>query len=173
MIRLAPVTDETDEARLTLTGSHDLRANRFELRANLALKASPNGWGAGAPQAATLWRGAPRALERSYDAAALTNAISQRALQREIERVEMLEADIRERAMFNRRLRAERERRAAEERAAAEAAQAEARRLAEERARAQAEAANAVGAPDSVPPLPPPVQISPLPALQIGPPRLN
>jgi septal ring factor EnvC (AmiA/AmiB activator) len=87
------------------------------------------------PQIAVNWRGDWRAPARSYDVSALSNAVSQRALQREIERVEALEADIRERAAFNRRLRAERERREEELRVIAAEARAREERLREERLR--------------------------------------
>lgn len=173
--RIAPLVDETDAARLTLVGSHDLRSGQGELRATMVLKDPPRGWTDQPPQVVALWRGGfGRFDQRTYELGALSNALSQRALQREIERVEAFEADIRERAMFNRRLRAEREMRANEERAAAATAAAEARRQAEERARAQAEALRIEQPPDVVPPLPPPLQVNPLPQpFQTPLPRVN
>lgn len=134
--RLSPVADEKAGASLTLLGSFDIRSGTSDLRAVLQMKSQPKGWTGPAPQIGVNWRGGWREPVRSYDVSALSNAVSQRALQREIERVEAFEADIRERAQFNRRLRAERERREEERRQAA----AEAQRLAAEAQRATAEA---------------------------------
>ncbi len=74
------------------------------------------------------------ALTRSVNADGLVAALAERAIAREVERNAALEADIRERAFFNRRLRMDRrhdeEKRAAEE--AARREQEEARRRASE-----------------------------------------
>ncbi|MCO4055583.1 MAG: AsmA family protein [Bosea sp.] len=133
--RLSPFADEKPAASLSASGSFDLRNARIELRAAMQGRSAPKGWSGALPQIAVNWRGDWRAPARSYDVSALSNAVSQRALQREIERVEALEADIRERAAFNRRLRAERERREEELRVIAAEARAREERLREERAR--------------------------------------
>ena len=117
--RLSPFSDERPNAGLAGAGVLDLRSGTAELRAALNPKTLPRGWTGPLPQITVTWRGPWRVPARSYDVSILSNAVSQRALQREIERVEALEADIRERAAFNRRLRAERERREEEARAAA------------------------------------------------------
>jgi hypothetical protein len=133
--RLSPFADEKPAASLSASGSFDLRNARIELRAAMQGRSAPKGWSGALPQIAVNWRGDWRAPARSYDVSALSNAVSQRALQREIERVEALEADIRERAAFNRRLRAERERREEELRVIAAEARAREERLREERLR--------------------------------------
>ncbi len=144
--RLSPVNDDKTGASLTLQGSFDVRTGLQDIRAAMLMKSQPKGWTGPSPQIAVNWRGPWRDPARSYDVSALSNAVSQRALQREIERVEAFEADIRERAQFNRRLRAERERREEEQRQAAAEAQraaAEAQRAAAEVQRAAAEAQRA------------------------------
>ncbi len=155
VVRLSPLTDDKAAALLTVSGAHDLRVGTSELRAVMQGKVLPKGWTGSPPQIAVTWRGPWRTPARSYDVSVLSNAVAQRALQREIERVDALEADIRERAMFNRRLRADRERREEEQRAA-EARLREARvqeekaredRLREERARIDAQGAGPAQVP--------------------------
>jgi hypothetical protein len=170
--RLSPFVDERPNAGLSAAGALDLRSGAAELRAALQGKTIPRGWTGPLPQIAVTWRGPWRAAARSYDVSVLSNAVSQRALQREIERVEALEADIRERAAFNRRLRAERERREEEARATAAEARRREERAREERLREERERAERAPAPQpapifspaAAPPLPPPVEINPVPA---------
>lgn len=138
VVRLSPLSDDKATALLTVSGAHDLRVGTGELRAVMQGKVLPRGWTGAPPQIAVTWRGPWRTPARSYDVSVLSNAVAQRALQREIERVDALEADIRERAMFNRRLRADRERREEEQRAAEarlREARAQEERAREERAR--------------------------------------
>lgn len=172
--RLTPVSEDRAQSSLSLSGTLDMRTGVADLRSSMLMKTPPNGWTGPAPQINLSWRGPWRQTARSYDVSALSNAVSQRALQREIERVEAYEADIRERAQFNRRLRAERERREEEQRQAAAEAQrqavAEAQRVAAEaERRAAAEAARREeerqrnAAQILAPPLPPPISISPVP----------
>jgi hypothetical protein len=149
VVRLSPLTDDKAPALLTVSGAHDLRVGTGELRAVMQGKALPKGWTGSPPQITVTWRGPWRTPARSYDVSVLSNAVAQRALQREIERVDALEADIRERAMFNRRLRADRERREEEQRAAdarlrearVEEEKAREDRIREERARIDAQGA--------------------------------
>lgn len=118
------------EASLTGAAAHDLGTGRFELRAALAAKAPPPGWPAPAPEIdVRLHAQRGEDLRREADVAVLANLLTTRAVQRELERIEAMEADMRERAFFMRRLRADRERAEAERKAAEEAAKAEAMRL--------------------------------------------
>lgn len=136
-ISLAPRTTTLDAATARLSGSLDLRTGALDMRETLALP-TPAGW-ASAPEIAIAWSGDHAAPVRSVNADALIAALAERAIAREKERNAALEADIRERIFFNRRLKMDRrndeERRAAEEerRKAAE----EARRAAEEARRQQ------------------------------------
>jgi hypothetical protein len=137
--RLTPVSEDRGASSLTLQGQLDMRTGLIDLRSSMLMKTPPRGWTGPAPQISLAWRGPWRAAQRSYDVSALSSAVSQRALQREIERVEAFEADIRERAQFNRRLRAERERREEEQRQAAAEAQRQAAAEAQRQAAAEAQ----------------------------------
>jgi hypothetical protein len=180
--RLTPVSEDRGASSLTLQGQLDLRTGLVDLRSSMLMKTPPRGWTGPAPQISLIWRGPWREAQRSYDVSALSSAVSQRALQREIERVEAFEADIRERAQFNRRLRAERERREEEQKQAAAEAQRqaaaeaqrqatiEAQRLAAEaEQRANAEAIRReqerlrASTQFLAPALPPPINIAPAP----------
>jgi hypothetical protein len=178
VLRFAPITVQREGRSASFTAVHDIRQRVIEIRSSMTLDAAPRGWTGPAPQLGVTTRGPWGAASRSYDVSALGNALSQRALQREINRVEAMEADIRERAMFNRRLRSdrERERREAEERAAQERLareQTEKEQAAREQA-AREQAAREQGIRDLLlreepprglaPPLPAPLIINPLPA---------
>jgi hypothetical protein len=76
------------------------------VRVNLTAPRTPKDWVGAAPVATLIWQGKPDAMQRSVDAGPLFNAISSRAIAREAARVQALEADIRERAYFNRRSKA-------------------------------------------------------------------
>ena len=149
-LKLAPIENASSNVALQV----DLRTMAVEQKIAVSGTPPPD-WTDAAPQATIIWKGPLNAPTRTIDAASLGNALSTRAITREMARVQALEADIRERAFFNRRLKgvqymrqrdqeiaayeAEQARLAAEEarRRAAEAARLER----EERAREQAEAA--------------------------------
>ncbi|MDB5544785.1 MAG: putative AsmA-like C-terminal region [Hyphomicrobiales bacterium] len=86
--------------------SYDLRQPGATVRVELTAPRTPKDWSGAAPLATLVWQGRPGAMQRSVDAGPLLNAISSRAIAREAARVEALEADIRERAYFNRRAKA-------------------------------------------------------------------
>jgi hypothetical protein len=75
--------------------------------------------------------------ERDLDVALLTNTLTTHAVTRELERMEAVEADLRERSFFVRRLKADRDRLERERREAEEAKAAEEARIAEEARRAE------------------------------------
>ncbi len=111
-------------------GTHDLKTGRFDMRLVLSAAAPPKGWPAPPPEIAVVWRGSPGSpLVRDVDAGALANLLTTRAVSRELERIEVMELDMRERAFFMRRLRADRERAEQARRAAEEAARADALRM--------------------------------------------
>ncbi|MDB5651772.1 MAG: AsmA family protein, partial [Hyphomicrobiales bacterium] len=104
VLRLEP---QNNAGRGPFTLAFDLRNLSIEARLALAAPALPRDW-AGPPPAATLiWQGKSGNLQRRVEAGPLLNAISARAIAREAARVDALEADIRERAAFNRRLKAQ------------------------------------------------------------------
>jgi hypothetical protein len=73
-------------------------------RWRLGLRADrPEGWKDAMPPAAIIWQGPLFAPVRQLEIAALVNALGARAIEREARRVELLEIDIRERSIFNRR----------------------------------------------------------------------
>ncbi|MCB1536485.1 MAG: hypothetical protein KDJ44_17680 [Rhodoblastus sp.] len=147
-LSLAPVELRLGEVQARLTGALDLRSGDIDARETLSLPA-PQGWKS-APRIEIGWSGDASAPVRAVNADALIGALAERAIAREAERNAALEADIHERAFFNRRLKMDRrndeERRAVEEakqRAIEDAKRAaeEARRAAETQKRAPLQAA--------------------------------
>ncbi|MCB1539881.1 MAG: hypothetical protein KDJ25_03210 [Rhodoblastus sp.] len=116
-LSLAPDAMRLGNATAHLSGALDLRTGAIDVREALSTVA-PEGW-AGAPRIEISWSGERGALGRDVDAGALIGALAARAIAREAERNAALEADIHERAFFNRRLKMDRrndeERRALEE----------------------------------------------------------
>jgi hypothetical protein len=116
-IALAPVALRLGGVDALMSGVFDLRNDTLDLRENLSLPA-PAGW-TSAPRVELFWSGARVAPTRAVNADALVAALAERAIAREGERNAALEADIHERAFFNRRLkmdrRADEERRALDE----------------------------------------------------------
>ena len=120
--------------------SVDLKSLSVDQRATLADPSPPKDWNEAAPQASIVWRGPLANPARAIDAASLGNALSIRAIARETARMQAFEADVRERAAFNRRVKAlQFMRQRAQEIAAYEAEQA--RIAVEEERRRAAEAA--------------------------------
>ena len=117
-ISLTPAPVRLSGVDAKLSGLFDLRTGALDVRETLTLPA-PQGF-AGAPRIALSWSGGPSALRRSIDTDALVAALAERAIVREGERNAALEADIHERAFFNKRLKMDR--RNAEERRALEEA---------------------------------------------------
>jgi hypothetical protein len=117
-------------ATLQGAASFEIGSGRFDLRAVLASNSPPPGWPAPPPEIGIrLHAERGEDLRREIDAGLLANLLTTRAVQRELERIEAMEIDMRERAFFLRRLRADRERAEAERKAAEDAAKAEAIRL--------------------------------------------
>lgn len=125
----APVQAGAGPARLE--GAFDLRIGHAEVRERIDVS-TPNNWTGPKPTVDLAWAGPPAAMRRTIHADALLAAVAERAIARETARNLALEADIHERAFFNRRLKSDR-RLDAERRADAEA-----RRRAEEAGRADA-----------------------------------
>lgn len=136
-LRFGPLALAADSADAQIAGTLDLGTMTLEARGTLVARAAPPGWTGAPPTLGLAWRGPVAAPRRDIEVAALANGLATVSLTRELERIEAFEADARERAMHNRRLRAERERREAEARAAEEArrAEADARRREQDRLR--------------------------------------
>ena len=183
VLTLAP---SSHQAMPRIAASLNLRT--LALDASLAFFAPrPEGWGATAPEASLRWTGSLSSPARSLGIASLVNGLGARAIEREAARIELLEFEARERAAFNRRIRAreflqqretelaawqvEQTRRAAEEQKRAEE-EARRRELEEQRAAARRAAAEAererqlralkpVPAPASPPASGAPIQLTP------------
>lgn len=87
-----------------VSAAYDLRSFAGESRLDLTARERPKDW-TGALPSITIVRSAGAARNRVL-AASLVNGLSAMAILREAERVEALEFDIRERAYFNRRIKA-------------------------------------------------------------------
>ena len=95
------------DADVSAGGLFDLRTGRGETVVDMQARAAPKGWSGPAPRVRIVWSGAADKPARMIDASALSSALTARALVREGARIAALEADIRERAAFNRRLKAQ------------------------------------------------------------------
>lgn len=107
VMRFQPEKIELPSAEAVLSGAFDLRALTGEQVLDIISRTIPPRWNDPNPRVRIVWSGPLDGATRSIDAANLVNGLSARAIQRESARIEALEADIRERAMFNRRLRAD------------------------------------------------------------------
>ena len=153
VLRSAPFSlDLAGPARWTGAFGVDLRRGILDARGTLTSLSAPKGW-SGAPPAVQLGFAGPiSAPERTVDAAPLTTGLAALVLQRELEKIELFDADGAERQRRRARIEMDRARAAAEEaarqarikaqQAADEAARETARRQreAEETARRQREA---------------------------------
>ena len=146
VLRAGPLDIDLGAARWSGTLSYDLRAGRLDARGTLSGGPVPRGWNAGAPMIQLGLSGPVAAPERTLDVGALSNGLAAFVLQRELESIELTEADQVERQRRRGRIEMDKARaaalKAAAEKAAAEKAAAEkaAERAAEEatrRARAQ------------------------------------
>jgi hypothetical protein len=157
VLRLQPVKMDVLVADAVLAASFDLRALSSEQVLDIISRHPPPNWTGPAPRVRLVWSGPPEKASRTIDAASLVNGLSARAIVRESARIEAFEADIRERSMFNRRLRADEWRRQREveiraflaEQEKQEKARLEAERRAQEQQRLLEEAAR----PQLAPPL--------------------
>lgn len=169
VLRAAPLALDLDGGRWTGSLALDLRGGRLDARGILTGAAIPKAWSAGAPTIQFGYAGSLAKPERSVDPGPLTSGLAAFVLQRELESIELFEADQSERQRRRARIEMDRARaeaiRAAAERAAAEriaaeriaaekaaAEKAALERAAAERAaadRAAAEARNASSAPDA------------------------
>ncbi len=164
---------------------YDVRTGMFSANSSLPA-APPKNWVGSAPAIELNWRGPFAAPTRSIDVNALANALASRAIERNQAKIDALDADIRERALFVRRMKAfkdldlrqkqeEEARKKAEEDAKreelkkAEALKAEAQKKADEAARRKTE--DSKPAPPLV--LEPPLQLEPPVAPQDAPLQLT
>ncbi|MFD1282794.1 AsmA-like C-terminal region-containing protein, partial [Methylobacterium goesingense] len=128
-LRTGPLTLDLGAGRWIGTLGLDLRDARLDARGTLTAAAGPKGWSGAAPSIQLGFGGPLRAPERSLDAGAATNGLAALVLQRELEKIELFEADQTERARRRGRIEMDKARaaalKAAADRAAAEKAAAE------------------------------------------------
>lgn len=103
--RLQPTKLASAHADVTASATIDLRSGALEHALDIRSLKPPPRWTGEAPRIRIVASGPLDKPQRGIEAAALLNALSARAIARETARIEALEADIRERAFFNRRQR--------------------------------------------------------------------
>jgi AsmA-like C-terminal region len=107
--KIGPITIPHGQGDETLNADLDLRALTTQARFTLTASASDlKFWSGPPPSAAVTIDDALEAPKRQIDIGSLSAALAAQAIARETERISTLEADIRERAFFNRRLKGER-----------------------------------------------------------------
>jgi hypothetical protein len=106
VIRFDPIIADNGPVHAETKTAIDLRTWSIDQRTTLTLDQILSYWSGPPPSIGVISKGPILAPERTIDVAGLVNGLAARAISRESERIEMLDADIRERAFFNRRLKA-------------------------------------------------------------------
>ena len=109
VVKIGPIEIPEERGEAALSAELDLRRLAAATRLRLA---SPAGglkfWPGSPPSAAVAIENALEAPKRQIDVSSLSAALAAQAIARETDRIAAMEADIRERAFFNRRLKGER-----------------------------------------------------------------
>jgi hypothetical protein len=132
-LRTAPFAIDLGQARWNGTLQVDPRQRSLDARGVLTAAAGPKGWSGAAPAIQLGFAGPLAAPERRLDTAPLTTGLAALVLQRELEKIELFDADQSERQRRRARIEMDRARAAAEE--AARQARIKAQQAAEEVAR--------------------------------------
>ncbi len=129
VLRAGPLALDLGTARWGGTLGLDLRTGRLEARGTLTGASAPKGWTGAVPSIQIGLSGPFARPERGLDAGPLTNGLAAVVLQRELEKIELFEADQAERQRRRARIEMDRTRalalKAAADKAAAEKAAAE------------------------------------------------
>ncbi|MCJ2108846.1 AsmA family protein [Methylobacterium sp. E-041] len=129
VVRAGPLDLDFGAARWNGTLGYDLRTSRLDARGTLGGGAAPKGWSGGPPAIQLGFAGPLAAPERSLDVGPLTTGLAALVLQRELETIELIEADQIERQRRRARIEMDKARaaalKAAAEKVAAEKAAAE------------------------------------------------
>ena len=88
-------------------GMLDLRDQRLDAGVEISSRTPPPNWSGASPRIRVTWSGPLEKPVRGIEAGALVNTLSTRAIVRESARIAAMEADMRERAAFNRRWKAQ------------------------------------------------------------------
>ena len=129
-LRAGPLDLDLGAARWAGTLTYDLRTGRLDARGTLTGGTPPKGWGAGVPSVQIGLSGPLTAPERSLDVSPLTSGLAALVLQRELEKIELIEIDQAERQRRRARIEMDKARAAALKAAADKAAAEEAVRQA-------------------------------------------
>ena len=99
------VRDAGDQAKIE--ASFDIRSLALEIRAAFSELRTTTFWSGAPPTVAVVLKGPLEAPTRQIDSSLFVAGLSAQAIARETDRIAALESDIRERAFFNRRLKAD------------------------------------------------------------------
>jgi hypothetical protein len=176
-VRLFPFTAESRAGAWDGSVSYDFKTLTLEAGGVLAGRTKPPGWTGSPPSIGLSWRGPLAEPRRDLDAGALLNGLAAIVLQRELDKIDALEAEANERQRRQQRenmdRQREQDRRAAEEAERQARLRAEAERVrfeTEQRARAEAERRSAPPLPQPTPSSLPrqvvPMDIRPTPQVQ-------
>ena len=109
VMKIGPIKIPEGQGGEALSADLDLRTLTTQARFTLTSSASDlKFWSGAAPSAAVTIDNALEAPKRQIDISTLSAALAAQAIARETDRISTMEADIRERAFFNRRLKGER-----------------------------------------------------------------
>ena len=109
LMKIGPIKMPQGQGGDALSADFDLRTLTAQARFTLTASASDlKFWSGPAPSAAVTVDNALEAPKRQIDVSSLSAALAAQAIARETDRISTMEADIRERAFFNRRLKGER-----------------------------------------------------------------
>jgi AsmA family/AsmA-like C-terminal region len=115
VLRAGPLRFAGKAEEITTGLALDFKDMTLSARTALMAREQPKHWSGPPPSAEVLLRGPMRNPVREIDVSGLANGLTAIAIQRETERIEVLEQDQRERGFFNRQLRASEEQRRAED----------------------------------------------------------
>ncbi len=108
VIHVGPLDIAGQGGHASTSADFDLRSQNLTIRAAFAEAGGGKYWSGPPPSIAVAVTGSVDAPARQIDAAAFAAGLAAQTIARESDRIAALEADIRERAFFNRRLKAER-----------------------------------------------------------------
>jgi hypothetical protein len=108
ILRVGPIAIVEPSGRAMITGDFDLRSLNLQVRAMFEEARAGKFWSGPLPSATVSIRSAMDTVPRQIDVAGLVAGLATQAIARESDRIEGLEADMRERAYFNRVLKADR-----------------------------------------------------------------
>lgn len=179
-LRLSPFVIQNDAVSWQGAVTYDLKSLALEARGTLAARTAPQGWVGAPPSLGLSWRGSLAAPMREIDAGPFRNGLAAIVLKRELEKIEAFEkAQAERQRQIQAQQEAERRAKAAAEEAARQAkAREEADRARIEAERIQSQQRNDPNAtlpppddqaPFTMPPLTPPLELAPPPAINARP----